>query len=59
MVLNNLKEIHKDLDEELEAMHKVLGNQDDIFDMEEYDLRDTGITLDDHIDDFLDTIIEE
>ena len=36
-------------------MHKVLGNQDpDIFDMEEYDLRDTGITLDDHIDDFLD-----
>ena len=53
--LNNPKEIHKDLDRRIrEAMHKVLGNHDpDIFDLEEYDLRDTGITLDDHLDDFL------
>ena len=45
----------KDLDKRIrDAMSKILNNQDpDIFDLEEFDARDTGITLDDTIEDFL------
>ena len=53
--LNKPSEIHKDLDKRIrDAMSKILNNQDpDIFDLEECDARDTGITLDDTIEDFL------